>query len=69
MITESILTCPNCKYKESEEMHENVFPTKFNCGSCQQTVSIKDGECCIYCQFGDFPCLHTQIVGSACCAN
>ena len=54
MITESILTCPNCKYKESEEMHENVFPTKFNCGSCQQTVSIKDGECCIYCQFGDF---------------
>lgn len=69
MITQSILTCPHCKHKEPELMQENAFPTKFNCENCKQAVSIHKSECCIYCQYGDFPCLHTQIVGSACCTG
>ena len=69
MITESILTCPQCSHKKPEEMYENVFPTKFSCENCKHIVKIEKGECCIYCKFSDSPCLNAQIVGSSCCTG
>jgi len=69
MITESILTCPHCEFVKSEVLQENVSPTNFRCESCKQTVKINSGECCIYCQYGDYPCLQSQIVGSSCCSG
>ena len=69
MINESILTCPYCDYEKSEALFENVSPVNFRCESCKQVVKITSGECCIYCQYGDYPCVHTQIVGAACCSN
>lgn len=69
MIIESILTCPHCNHKETQELYENLFPVNFRCESCHQRVKINKGECCIYCVFGDYPCLQSQIEGSSCCAR
>jgi len=69
MITESILTCPYCAYKKSEVLQENISLTNFRCESCQQVVKISSGECCVYCQYGDYPCINAQIVGSSCCGR
>ena len=67
MIPEPILTCPHCKNEQQEELLENISPVNYRCENCQQRVKINKGECCIYCEFGDYPCLHEQFIGSACC--
>ncbi|MGK0270323.1 MAG: hypothetical protein ACI88H_000966 [Cocleimonas sp.] len=67
MITESTLTCPHCDYKQTETLLENISPINFRCDSCLKLVRINTGECCIYCNYGDYPCIQTQIIGSACC--
>ena len=69
MIKESILTCPQCMCKKLEELHENISPSNFRCESCQQTIKIVSGECCIYCQYGDYPCIQDQIIRASCCSN
>ncbi len=69
MIPESILTCPHCGHKKLELMQENVSPIKFRCEACKQSVKIPTGVCCIYCHYGDYPCLQAQIVGSSCCGG
>ncbi len=68
MILESILTCPNCSHQKQEKLLENTFPTRFRCGNCQEMAEVKLGDCCIYCSFGDIPCLQSQIEGSSCCS-
>lgn len=69
MITESILFCPHCEHKETEELYENISPYKCNCKNCKLTISITKGECCIYCKYGDVPCINSQIIGSSCCTG
>jgi len=69
MITESILTCPHCDHNKSEELYENISPNNFRCEGCQQKVKATINDCCIYCQYGDYPCIQSQIVGSSCCGG
>jgi len=69
MIVESILTCPHCQFKELQVLKENIVPVSYRCEKCKQSVKISKGECCIYCVFGDYPCIQTQVEGSSCCAR
>jgi len=69
MITDSTLTCPRCLQKETETLYENVYPKKYMCSHCKQAVNINKGDCCIFCKFGDTPCLNTQVIGSSCCSG
>lgn len=69
MILESILTCPYCNDEQPEELIENISPVNFRCKTCKEIVKISEGQCCIYCEYGDYPCLNAQVIGSACCSN
>lgn len=69
MIEESVLSCPHCFNKERETLLENVFPASYRCNKCSKTIKIDTGDCCIYCTFGDYPCIQSQIEGSSCCAR
>lgn len=68
MILDSVLTCPNCNHKVKEEMPENTCQYSYRCSSCETVVKTKEGECCVYCSYGDYPCPQAQLVGSACCS-
>jgi len=69
MIVESVLTCPHCEHKQTQALEENIVPVSYRCDKCQQTVKINKSECCIYCIFGAYPCLQSQVEGSSCCAR
>jgi len=68
MISDSLLTCPNCGNKQPEEMPENTCQYSYRCSSCDEVIKTPKGECCVYCVYGDYPCLQAQLVGSACCS-
>ncbi len=69
MILESTLTCPHCKHKETHTLEEKIVPVRYQCGGCHQSPRINAGDCCIYCVFGDYPCLQSQIEGASCCGS
>lgn len=69
MVLDSILTCPECGHKTKEEMLENSCQYSYRCSSCNKLIVAKEGECCIFCSYGDYPCPKAQITASSCCGN
>jgi len=67
MILDAVLTCPECGYKLKETMIENTCQFSYRCPSCQKTIKTRDGECCIFCSYANYPCPQAQIIGSSCC--
>ena len=68
MITSSILTCPKCQHQYEEEMPEKTNQYSYRCPACEAVIKTKEGECCVYCSYGDYPCQQAQFIGSACCS-
>lgn len=68
MINDSILTCPKCGFKHKEKMQENTCQFSYRCPACEELVKVKQGECCVYCSHGDYPCPRAQVIGSSCCS-
>lgn len=50
------LTCPYCSSKQEEEMPVNACVPFYACNSCHKTVSAKDGDCCVFCSYGENAC-------------
>ena len=69
MILESIITCPECGFKKMEIMLENTSQTFYRCTHCKQQVKAKEGDCCVFCSYADYPCPQAQFVGSSCCGR
>ena len=69
MILDSILTCPECAYKMKEIMLENTSQYSYRCPSCEKQIKTKQGECCVFCCYGDYPCPQEQVSASSCCGR
>jgi len=69
MITTSTITCPNCGFKKEDNMPENTCVYFYRCPECNTQSKAKDGDCCVYCSYADYPCPNAQLIGSACCAR
>jgi hypothetical protein len=54
--TEAILTCPHCGKSYQVIMPVDYCQIRLVCPECQQTITPKDGDCCIFCSFADKPC-------------
>lgn len=56
MKLQSVLTCPNCGHASVETMPTDACQWFFECAHCSTLLKPKDGDCCVFCSFGDQPC-------------
>ncbi|WP_353312022.1 MULTISPECIES: GDCCVxC domain-containing (seleno)protein [unclassified Shimia] len=62
----STLTCPKCAHVQSFEMPTDACQFFLDCPNCAEVLRPLDGDCCVFCSFGDVPCPPIQ-AGDSCC--
>ncbi|HSM30360.1 MAG TPA: GDCCVxC domain-containing (seleno)protein [Woeseiaceae bacterium] len=62
----STLTCPECGNKARELMPTNACQFYYDCAACGALLRPIEGDCCVYCSYGDVKCPPIQ-QGSSCC--
>ncbi|PIR49432.1 hypothetical protein COU79_04925, partial [Candidatus Peregrinibacteria bacterium CG10_big_fil_rev_8_21_14_0_10_54_7] len=50
------LTCPHCSEKQTAAMPGDACVPFFVCKVCKKMVKAKEGDCCVFCSFGDRKC-------------
>lgn len=61
ILTQSVVTCPNCEARIEEEMPTDACVVFFECGSCHAVLRPKPGDCCVFCSYGNVPCPPVQL--------
>ena len=56
----SEIICPKCGHKSLENMPTDVCQIKYVCKSCAAILYPKDGDCCVFCTYGDHKCPSKQ---------
>lgn len=62
----STLTCPECGHAEKEEMPTEACQFFYDCKSCGALLRPLEGDCCVFCSYGDIACPPIQ-EGKHCC--
>ena len=62
----STLTCPECGARHRQEMPTDACIWFFDCPSCSTLLKPKEGDCCVFCSYGDVPCPPVQEGGKIC---
>jgi hypothetical protein len=57
---ESILTCPVCGHAETLRMPSDACIFFYECSECKTLLRPKEGDCCVFCSYGDVPCPPVQ---------
>jgi hypothetical protein len=63
VITSSNITCPFCKFASTENMPLNACQVRYECKKCGQILKSIEGDCCVFCSYGDAPCPPIQVDG------
>ena len=76
-ILESVITCPECGHSARERMPTDACQWFHECTACGAVLRPKEGDCCVFCSYGDVPCPPVQAQragvatagedGDACC--
>ncbi|WP_350354144.1 GDCCVxC domain-containing (seleno)protein [Fodinibius roseus] len=57
MITrESTITCSNCSLKTTETMPTDSCQFFWECPNCGEVLKAGEGDCCVFCTYGDTSC-------------
>jgi hypothetical protein len=56
----STITCPYCGFKKEESMPIDVCQIKYRCTNCKRELTPKNGDCCVFCSYGDNKCPSKQ---------
>lgn len=56
METMATLTCPSCGHAKREPMPTNACQHFYRCESCETTLRPLEGDCCVFCSYGDLKC-------------
>lgn len=67
IITRSTLTCPVCGFQKTEEMATNSCQYFWQCPDCENIIKPENGDCCVFCSYGDVACPPVQD-GNSCCS-
>ncbi|WP_411722659.1 GDCCVxC domain-containing (seleno)protein [Marinobacter sp. F4216] len=62
----SEITCPECGHREVETMPEDACQYFYECKHCKALIKPKQGDCCVFCSYGDTPCPPIQLDQSCC---
>jgi len=60
MIAESTITCPTCGHSKKETMPTDACQWFYECKQCHSLLKPKEGDCCVFCSYGDIPCPPVQ---------
>lgn len=63
---QSTLTCPHCGHHATETMPTTACQFFYECIGCGEMLRPNEGDCCVFCSFGDVPCPPIQ-QQSPCC--
>lgn len=63
---QSTITCPVCDCKEIYEMPIDRCVFFWECPSCKSIIRAKEGDCCVFCSYGDEKCPPVQSESSCC---
>ena len=66
IVYQSTITCPECGFSKTEEMPANACQYFYECSNCHSIIKPNEGDCCVYCSFGDINCPPIQ-EGVNCC--
>ena len=50
------LTCPHCANQSVAAMPDNACLHFFECPACRRVMRPRQGDCCVFCSYGDRPC-------------
>ncbi len=68
-IPESTITCPHCGHRKKETMPTDACQWFYECEACHALLRPKEGDCCVFCSYGDVPCppiqMHQDCCGSS----
>ncbi len=53
---DSTITCPHCGHSQTYTMPTDRCQFFWKCPSCDSLLKPKEGDCCVYCSYGDTPC-------------
>lgn len=53
---QATLTCPHCKAEQTAEIPNTACVPFYKCKSCGEMIKSKEGECCVFCSWGDKDC-------------
>lgn len=60
MKTTSKITCPKCGFEKEETMPTNSCTHSYKCTKCGEVITSKEGDCCVFCSYGDTKCPSKQ---------
>ena len=60
MQIESILTCPRCGHRSTEQMPTDACRFLYDCKGCGERLKPLPGDCCVFCSYGSVPCPPVQ---------
>jgi hypothetical protein len=63
----STLTCPQCGHAETLTMPQDACVVAHDCAACGARLTPKEGDCCVFCSYGDVPCPPVQAAARDCC--
>ena len=52
----SRITCPQCGFTKEEVMPTEACQYFYECDNCHARLTPKQGDCCVFCSYGDVPC-------------
>ncbi len=56
----SAVTCPKCGFRKVEILPTEVCQLSYTCQKCGEVMHPKDGDCCVFCTYGDHKCPSRQ---------
>lgn len=57
---QSEITCPKCGHKKIETLPTDVCLIAYNCEKCAAVLHPKEGDCCVFCTYGNHKCPSKQ---------
>lgn len=59
--TKAIISCPLCGFKKEEEMPTEACQHFYKCSNCDEMLSPKKNDCCVFCSYSDSICPPKQV--------
>ena len=58
--TFSSIKCPFCNFTKQEKLPTDVCLIKYECTNCKKEIFPIEGDCCVFCSYGDHKCPSKQ---------